>query len=136
MAKVGYPSGLIRYSTQNAIDGQPTRVLRPRIVVYGSLLLALCIAWAWGVGTRSPLIVEALRDRNALYRETADGIANGYTLKLVNKGDAAATYSLQLESGLRGLAIRGTAPSITLAPQQVVSLPITVETPFSTFVTV
>ncbi|WP_119717157.1 4Fe-4S dicluster domain-containing protein [Cognatilysobacter tabacisoli] len=126
MAKVGYPSGLIRYSTQNAIDGQPTRVLRPRIVVYGSLLLALCIAWAWGVGTRSPLIVEALRDRNALYRETADGIANGYTLKLVNKGDAAATYSLQLESGLPGLAIRGTTPSITLAPQQVVSLPITV----------
>ena len=39
MDKVGYPRGLIRYSTQNAIDGKPTRVLRPRIIVYGVILL-------------------------------------------------------------------------------------------------
>jgi ferredoxin len=71
MDKVGYPKGLIRYSTQNAIDGKPTRVLRPRILVYGTILLALMLGWGWGVTHRSPLIAEVLRDRNALYRETA-----------------------------------------------------------------
>ena len=73
MDKVGYPKGLIRYSTQNAIDGKPTHVLRPRILVYGTILLALMLGWGWGVANRSPLIAEVLRDRNALYRETADG---------------------------------------------------------------
>ena len=91
MDKMGYPKGLIRYSTQNAIDGKPTRVLRPRILVYGLLLAGFMVAWAVGVGTRSDLIVEALRDRNALYRETADGLVeNAYTLKLVNKADDRA----------------------------------------------
>ena len=72
-----YPKGLIRYDTQNGIDGKPTRVLRPRIFVYGALLVALIAAWTWGVTTRSPLIVEVLRDRNALYRERPDGRAAG-----------------------------------------------------------
>ena len=63
-------------------------MLRPRIVVYGVLLVVLTVAWAWGVGARSPLIAEVLRDRNALYRLEGDNVHNGYTLKLVNKTDA------------------------------------------------
>ena len=42
MDKVGYPRGLIRYSTQNAIDGKPSRILRPRILVYAVLLPRWC----------------------------------------------------------------------------------------------
>ena len=41
MDKMGYERGLIRYTTQNAIDGKATRVLRPRVLVYGTLLAAL-----------------------------------------------------------------------------------------------
>ena len=107
MAKVGYPQGLIRYATQNAIDGKPTRVLRPRIFVYGTLLLGFMLAWAVGVGTREDLIVEALRDRNALYRETADGgIENGYTLKLVNKSNLDRTFRVRVESDTPGIGLR------------------------------
>jgi cytochrome c oxidase accessory protein FixG len=40
MDKVGSPRGLIRYATQNSLEGKPTRVLRPRVLVYGALLLA------------------------------------------------------------------------------------------------
>ena len=86
MDKLGYPKGLIRYSTQNAIDGKPTHVLRPRIIVYGLLLLAIIGAWLWGVTHRSTFIVEALRDRNALYRiDTGGTIENAYTLKIVTR---------------------------------------------------
>jgi polyferredoxin len=99
MDKVGYPRGLIRYTTQNAVDGRPTRVLRPRIVIYAGLLLALLLGWGWGVATRAPLIVEVLRDRNALYRVAADGaIQNGYTVKLINKTGAPRHYALRLDA--------------------------------------
>ena len=73
MDKVGYPRGLVRYATQNSIEGKRVRLLRPRIVVYAALLLALMLSFAWAVTHRIPLLVDVLRDRNALYRETADG---------------------------------------------------------------
>ncbi|MEZ5484388.1 MAG: 4Fe-4S dicluster domain-containing protein [Lysobacteraceae bacterium] len=96
MDRIGYPRGLVRYTTQNAVDGRPRHILRPRVIVYGLLLCALLGAWTWGVLNRAPLIVDILRDRNALYRETADGIENVYTLKLVNKTQAAQSYRIEV----------------------------------------
>ena len=128
MDKMGFERGLIRYTTQNAIDGKPSRVMRPRIMIYGTILLALVLAWAWGVGTRSPLIAEVLRDRNALYRETAAGVENGYTLKLINKGDARGEYNIAIESGLEGLQL-GADDTVSLDAQQVLSLPLTISAP-------
>ncbi|MFT3898374.1 MAG: FixG Ig-like domain-containing protein [Thermomonas sp.] len=130
MEKVGYPKGLIRYSTQNAIDGKPSRVLRPRIFVYGAILLALMLGWGWGVTHRSPLIAEVLRDRNALYRETAAGIENTYTLKLVNKTERAQTYTISVQSDLP-LRLRE-APTAMVAAGSVASLPVTLQAPAGT----
>ncbi len=96
MDKMGYPQGLIRYTTHNAIEGKPTRIVRPRIVAYGILLAALVSVWTWGVFHRSPLIADVLRDRNALYQQHGDRIDNGYTLKLVNKTDTDKVYRVRI----------------------------------------
>ena len=67
-------------------------------LIYAVLLLALLGAFAFGVSHRSPVIFDVLHDRNALYRETADGgIENGYAVKLVNKTDRAQQLSISLE---------------------------------------
>jgi cytochrome c oxidase accessory protein FixG len=133
MDKMGYEKGLIRYSTQNAIDGRRTRIARPRILVYGAFLLVLVAGFAWGIAARSPLIADVLRDRNALYRETAAGIENGYTLKLVNKTDRAQAYTVRIESPLAGLQLRG-GPRLPVRAQaqQVLSLPLEVAAPAGT----
>jgi cytochrome c oxidase accessory protein FixG len=129
MEKMGYPRGLIRYSTQNAIDEKPVRVLRPRIFVYGILLLALMGGFAWGVTHRAPLIVEVLRDRNALYREGEGGrIENGYTLKLVNKTTQPQRYRVTLAAPA-GIALRGGALSVDAKAEQVLDLPVTATAP-------
>jgi polyferredoxin len=126
MDKVGYPRGLIRYATQNEIDGKPSQVVRPRIIVYGLLLLALLCGWAWSVTHRSELIAEVLRDRNALYRETAQGVQNDYTLKLINKTQQPHTYRISLKAP-DGLALaQGTQTTVPAAAEQVLSLPLTV----------
>ncbi len=132
MDKMGYERGLIRYSTQNAIDGKPTRVLRPRVLVYGTILAALAAAWAWGVTARSPLIAEALRDRNALYRMAGDGmVENGYTLKLVNKDDRARTYRITIRSDVSDMVLRSGIATVRADAQQVLSLPVVVAAPAS-----
>jgi len=50
MDKMGYPSGLIRYSTENALGQHLTsaqmwrRVFRPRVLIYGAILLVIVAA--------------------------------------------------------------------------------------------
>ncbi len=130
MQKMGFAKGLVRYTTQSALDGGATRVLRPRIFVYGGLLLALLLAFAWGVGHRTPLIAEVLRDRNALYRETGTGVENGYTLKLVNKTERANEYTIALQ--VTGPLQLSSQDRIRVEAGAVASVPLTVIAPAGT----
>jgi polyferredoxin len=125
MDKMGYPRGLIRYDTQNGIDGKPARVLRPRVIVYGVLLLGLLGATIAGIALRAPLIVDVIRDRQ-LYRLADDGsIENAYTLRLVNKEARAHRFVVTLD-GVPGLVLaRGGAP-LDAAPEEVLTVPVTV----------
>lgn len=128
MGKMGYPKGLIRYTTQNQIDSKPARVLRPRIVVYACLLLALLGGWMYGVTHRSVLLAEVLRDRNAMYSQASDGrIENSYTLKLVNKEQQPHHFVIDVVSaGMPGIALRGGARTVQAESGEVLSIPITV----------
>jgi cytochrome c oxidase accessory protein FixG len=90
MDKMGYPRGLVGDTTENRRAGQSLHILRTRTLIYGGLLTILLGTFVWGITHRAQLIVEVLRDRNALYRYSVDGaIENSYTLKLVNKTQAA-----------------------------------------------
>jgi len=134
MDKLGFAQGLIRYSTQNAIDGRAQKVLRPRIMLYGALLVGLILAWGIGVGMRSELIAEILRDRNALYLETYEGtIENGYTLKLANKSDRDQHYRIRIESPLDALGFKDGAPVLNVPSQAIVSFPLIVHIPAGDF---
>ena len=133
MDKLGYEHGLIRYTTQNAIDGRPSRVLRPRIFVYGMLLTLLAAGWTWGVLNRKPFIAEVLRDRNALYRVLGDGsIENGYTLKIVNKTDQPARFAVTLVESPRGAHLVDFPAVIEVPASAVLPVPLRVAAPAST----
>jgi len=105
MDKIGAPRNLIKYTTEEAMQGRPTHVLRPRMVVYASLLLGLCGAFIYSLATRTPLILDVIRDRNALYREVqGDTIENTYSLKVINLDAQPHAYRLEA-SGLDQLQL-------------------------------
>jgi cytochrome c oxidase accessory protein FixG len=86
MDRMSYPRGLIRYDTQNALDGKSTHILRPRVLIYGALLAGLIVAFGVGLFLRMPLDVDVIRDRNVLYRLLDDGrVENVYNVKILNK---------------------------------------------------
>ena len=96
MKKMQYPPGLIRYTTENQLNGYSTRFLRPRVVVYALLLLSLVIALLVAINLRVPLELDIIRDRNVLFRETQDGrVANVYTLKATQYGPTGSHLSAQ-----------------------------------------
>ena len=105
MEKMGYEKGLVRYTTQNIIDGKTSHILRPRIIVYAILLLCISSALVYSIATRIPLGMDVIRDRNALYQETVDGLVeNIYTLKLINMDTRAHHYQLKVD-GLKDMIV-------------------------------
>jgi cytochrome c oxidase accessory protein FixG len=101
MDKMGYPRGLVRYGTENAMEGKPSRIVRPRVLVYSVILLALATGFAFSLLNRTPLIVDVMRDRNALYREGPEGrIENAYTVKLVNQDGHEHRFEIMVESSV------------------------------------
>jgi cytochrome c oxidase accessory protein FixG len=95
MDKMDYPRGLVRYTTEHALKHNEGHVIRPRIMVYGLLLLVLISGTLWGMTHRVPLRADLIRDRNALYRELpGDLIENVYTLKITNMDDSPHQYDM------------------------------------------
>jgi len=129
MDKMGYPRGLIRNTTQNALDGEPSKILRPRILVYGTVLLCLFLGSALGIATRTPLLVDAMRDRNALYRVAQDGgIENAYLLRIVNKDTKPHVFTIRVE-GAPGIRLVESGASHPAAAEEVLTVPLTLAAP-------
>lgn len=97
MDKMGYPRGLVRYDTQHALDHETTRVIRPRVVVYGVLLTLLITGFIAALAIRKPLALDVLHDRNTLYRNLDSGeIENVYLLKIMNKAEQPRRFVVSL----------------------------------------
>ena len=111
MDKMEYPRGLIRYSTENAVEESLSRseiirrAARPRTLLYLAVFLAVSTATAWSLLSRVPLKVSVIRDRAVLSREAPDGsIENVFSLQLTNASEQARTYRVHV-AGLPGLRL-------------------------------
>jgi cytochrome c oxidase accessory protein FixG len=119
MSRMGYAPGLIRYATARGMaEGWSrrrmlSRLLRPRVLVYGTVLAAAAAAFVAGLALRSPFAVDVLRDRGSLARATNDGrVENVYRLVMTNRTEQAQRYRIEAQ-GLPGLAVDldGAAPA-------------------------
>ncbi len=116
MDQMKYPRGLIRYTSQNAVEGRPSRVLRPRVLIYGTLLMLLFAAFVTLVAMRAPIGLDAVPERNPIYREVGwDNIENVYTLRILNKDSRPHTYTISVE-GLDGIELEARPPQVSVAP--------------------
>jgi len=111
MEKMHYPKGLISYVTQNGLRSHWTRaqmlrrILRPRILIYTTLLLLLCVAMLVSLTMRSPMKVDVVRDRAALSRIVAGGrLENVYRLQIMNASERAHHYHISVK-GLDGIEV-------------------------------
>lgn len=124
MDKMGYERGLIRYTTENMLHGLRTHFIRPRIIVYGLILLAITISTFYAIASREPLALDVIRDRNTLYRETNDGlIENVYIIKVMNMDNVRRSYHLSV-SGIEGLSMDMDRPDIDVAAGSVIEIPV------------
>lgn len=127
MDKVGYPRGLIRYTTERQlVHKEKTKVIGFRIFAYIFVLGASIAAATWVATTRNPLELEIRHNRKQLSTINRDGlIENSYVLKIVNKTDEKQTYLVKLENA-NGLTLKSRFKELSLKGNEAYSMPVSV----------
>ncbi|MCC5822437.1 MAG: cytochrome c oxidase accessory protein CcoG [Phycisphaerales bacterium] len=104
MEKIGRPKGLIRYSSERAVEEGRRRLVRPRVVIYPLLLVVLLSAFVVVVRSKGSAEFVLLRERGLPFQVMASGeIANQMRIRLTNRTPADAAYTVELvdQPGLR-----------------------------------
>jgi cytochrome c oxidase accessory protein FixG len=133
MAKMDYPQGLIRYTTENALAQHwgwqdiVRHIVRPRIIIYTVILIGICLALVWGIANKPDLRVNVIRDRAVLAREVEGMIENVYQLQVMNVSEQAHRYRVTV-AGIDGIALGG-EQIIDVAPASSKSFAISVRVP-------
>jgi cytochrome c oxidase accessory protein FixG len=111
MDKMGSPRGLIRYATQNGMQGHWSatrmwrRVFRPRVLVYTGVLGLIAAAFVATLIWRTPFKADVVRDRGVLARLVEDGqVENVYRIQLMNSTEHEQHFRIEIE-GLTGARI-------------------------------
>ena len=134
MDKMDYPRGLIRYATQNGMQGGWSaarmwrRVLRPRVLVYSAVLLLIAAGFVTSLVLRAPFRADVVRDRGTLARLVEDGrIENVYRIQLMNATEATQRFRIEVD-GLPDAVIAARA-AIEVGPTQARWVPVAVQIP-------
>ncbi|BBL24016.1 MULTISPECIES: cytochrome c oxidase accessory protein CcoG [Comamonas] len=135
MDNMHYPRGLIRLTTQNGVaQGWKhaqilRRVLRPRVLIYSGILLALAAAMVVSLSLREPLKVDVIRDRASLARIAAGGkLENVFRLQVMNATETEQTYRVRAH-GLEGIAVASETEVVVL-PAETRGVAVRVQIPY------
>jgi len=87
------------------------RILRPRVLIYASILLLLIAALLASLWFRTPFRVDVVRDRGVMARLSDDGkLENVYRLQIMNGTESPQHFTLNV-TGIDGIEIETEAAS-------------------------
>lgn len=125
MDKMGYARGLVSYTSETALAGEATRILRPRLIAYATAIVIMLGALWFALDARELVDMSVVKDRTVLYRKNSDGdIVNVYRLKITNKTQTPAHYELQIANDGRLSLTRHY--TLDLIPGEILDMPISV----------
>ncbi|MDH5660630.1 MAG: cytochrome c oxidase accessory protein CcoG, partial [Gammaproteobacteria bacterium] len=123
MTSIKFPTGLIRYSSEHALDGKKTQLFKAKNIGYALTLIISIVLLVWSVATRSDIEMLVQQIRQPLSVTLSDGrIQNRYDVKINNKTAKPVIYTISIE-GLKGAELdMGRFTEIHLAAEHSVKL--------------
>ena len=133
MERIGKPKGLIRLSSQAAIEGHPGRWLRLRVILYPALMLVLATVFLVVLCNKKSADVTILQGVGLPYSETAPGeITNQVRVIIENRSGRDAVYRIEIAGDAQAHFAR--APeAISLAAGQTAKTPLAIVAPATAF---
>ncbi|HCK80429.1 MAG TPA: cytochrome c oxidase accessory protein CcoG [Candidatus Competibacter sp.] len=123
MDNLQWPRGLIRYTSENALSGKKTNLIKAKTIGYGVILVAAIAMLTWSILTRSPYTATVEQVRQPLYSQLTDGSTrNTYEIKLNNKLTAPMTVGIGIEGATGAILDMDGMERIALEPQERIKL--------------
>jgi cytochrome c oxidase accessory protein FixG len=97
MTRLGRPRGLIRYDSQAAFNGERTRWIRPRTILYFVLLLVGAAVATRALVSVKPATAGVTRMTGAPYVVDANSVRNQFLVRIVNKRNLPARFTVRIE---------------------------------------
>jgi cytochrome c oxidase accessory protein FixG len=134
MSQVGKPTGLIRYTSRDALAGVPRHMLRPRVMLYPLAFALTFGGFLYAIGTKEHADVTLLRSTAEPFRIEQDGrVANQVRVKIANRSKAARAYSITL-AGIEGGELIAPESPLTVQPGEQRTTSVFVVMPRAAFV--
>ncbi|MGL4994854.1 MAG: cytochrome c oxidase accessory protein CcoG [Deefgea sp.] len=134
MDKMNYPRGLVRYTTENALEHKYPesdiikKIKRPRVIMYAVVISITMAVTIGSLMMRQPIKLNIERDRVALVREVEDGkLENTYRLIIQNASENKHVYLIRAE-GLPEMKLIG-KDSIELASTAINNISVRLQVP-------
>jgi cytochrome c oxidase accessory protein FixG len=97
MDRIKKPRGLIRYAAQESLEsGRPSRIARPRVLVYAVLFVALLVALVATARAREASEVTILRGIGAPFEMREGQSVNQIRVKVRNRAGEARRFRIEL----------------------------------------
>ncbi len=129
MQTIGKPTGLIRYSTQDELAGKPSRIIRPRTIIYPTIILIAGGLFLAVLSTKFAFDTRVMGAPGAPYTVGVDRqVQNNFQVRLVNRSQKEQVYSVTVLDE-EVLAKWSSGDSIQLTPGQSVLVPLELHFP-------
>lgn len=132
MDKIGKPRGLIRYGSQaTVLDKAKQRFIRPRTIIYPTLILILVSGFITLLATRQPAFVNVLRGPGAPFTIVEGQVVNPAKIKVQNRSPEPVTYTFSVANA-EGDVSTPDGP-VVVEPGETVETPVLIRVDPNTF---
>lgn len=85
MISIAKPVGLIRYTSENALENKPSKILRPRTMLYAVVFVLLSSGFFWLLTHREPIDLNVTRAATDPYVMVGDKVMNQLKFRVQNR---------------------------------------------------
>lgn len=137
MGKIGKPRGLIRYSSQAAIEGGKRQLIRPRVIVYPLILALMLTGLVTVLATKQPAEITVIRGRGGLpffpvNSDEGERVGNRVRVSIRNRTGDPVNYTLSL-TGIEGGSISQAEGPLMVEPYGLATTEVVLIVPKSAF---
>ncbi|MBO6512744.1 MAG: cytochrome c oxidase accessory protein CcoG [Phycisphaerales bacterium] len=116
MDKINRPRGLIRYSSENAVSGSKTHLIRPRVIVYPIILLLLFVGFLYVLNSKGETNVWIGREAGLPFYTLPSGeITNQLRTRITNRSAESTTFTISVIEP-QGITLGQGQSTLTVGP--------------------
>jgi cytochrome c oxidase accessory protein FixG len=129
MTRVGKPTGLIRYTSQDALAGKPQRLIRARTIIYPAIMLGAMVLFLVILSTKFAFDARVMRMPGSPFSVGSDQhVQNNFRVRLVNRSQHGQEYSIRIGKS-DAVARWSNAGLVRLEPGESALVPVDVQFP-------